>query len=112
MFYPEVRATFRVADDLRIDPLDLLGSPSGAFGNPQFLPTSYLRHGADGNGDGVVDLFTIDDAAASAARFLAASGWSPGISRAQQRQVIWHYNRSDAYIDAVLGLSDRIRKAR
>lgn len=112
MFYPEVRATFRVADELRIDPLDLLGSPSGAFGNPQFLPTSYLRHGADGNGDGLVDLFTIDDAAASAARFLAENGWSAGISRAEQRDVIWHYNRSDAYIDAVLALADRIRKAR
>lgn len=112
MFYPEVRATFRIADELQIDPLELRGSASGAFGNPQFLPTSYLRHGTDGNGDGVIDLFTIEDAAASAATFLAANGWSRGISRAEQRQVIWHYNRSDAYIDAVLGLADRIRKAR
>lgn len=112
MFYPEVRATFEVADRLGIDPLDLLGSPSGAFGNSQFLPTSYLRHGADGDGDGAIDLFVIEDAAASTARFLAANGWRDGLSRAEQRRVIWHYNRSDAYIDAVLALSDRISTAR
>jgi membrane-bound lytic murein transglycosylase B len=108
MFYPEVRATFTVADRIGVGPLELLGSPSGAFGYAQFLPTSYLRFGVDGDGDGKVDLFDLSDAAASAAKFLAESGWQHGIGLVEQRQVIWHYNRSDAYIDAVLGLSDRI----
>jgi membrane-bound lytic murein transglycosylase B len=108
MFYPEVRATFTVTERLGIGPLDLLGSPSGAFGYPQFLPTSYLRFGTDGDGDGKVDLYSLYDAAASAARFLAENGWQPGLGLVGQRRVIWHYNRSDAYIDAVLGLSERL----
>jgi membrane-bound lytic murein transglycosylase B len=108
MFLPEVRATFEVARAEGVDPLSLTGSPSGAFGVPQFLPTSYLKHGADGNGDGTVDLYDLDDAAASAARFLAAFGWSSALGHAERRQVIWNYNRSDAYIDAVLDLADRI----
>lgn len=112
MFYPEVRATFAVADRLGIDALDLLGSASGAFGNSQFLPTSYLQHGVDGDGDGAVDLFGIDDAAASTARFLAANGWRSDLTRDERRAVIWHYNRSDPYIDAVLGLADRLASAR
>jgi len=108
LFYPEVRATFEIADRQQIDPLDIRGSGSGAFGYPQFLPTSYLRHGVDGDGDGVVSLYDVSDAASSAAHYLAVYGWKPGISQAEKRQVIWHYNRSEAYIDTVLGLAARI----
>ena len=109
MFYPEVRAVFALADAQGVDPLEIRGSGSGAFGAPQFLPTSYLRFGSDGNGDGRVDLYDIDDAAASAAHYLASYGWRGELSAAERRQVVWHYNRSDAYIDAVLGLAARLR---
>lgn len=107
-FYPEVLATFQLSDRLDIDPLSLRGSGSGAFGMPQFLPRSYLSYGADGNGDGRVSLYDPDDAIFSCANYLAAHGWHPGISRAEKRRVIWHYNRSDAYIDTVLALADRL----
>jgi membrane-bound lytic murein transglycosylase B len=112
MFYPEVRAVFELADRWRTDPLSLRGSSSGAFGYPQFLPTSYLAFGADGNGDGRVDLYDVDDAATSAAWFLASHGWHGRLPRVAQRRVIWHYNRSDAYIDAVLGLADKLLPGR
>jgi membrane-bound lytic murein transglycosylase B len=107
-FYPEVLATFGVADRLQCDPLDIRGSGSGAFGNPQFLPTSYLKHGHDADGDGYVDLFSIPDAASSCARYLASFGWTPTSTDAEKRRVIWHYNRSDAYVDTVLLLANRI----
>jgi membrane-bound lytic murein transglycosylase B len=108
MFYPEVRAAFTVAEVEDVDPLELRGSGSGAFGYPQILPTSYLRYGTDGNGDGRIDLYDVDDAAASAAVYLASHGWQGDLTRAARRQVIWHYNRSEAYIDAVLGLAERL----
>ena len=38
------------------DPLSVKGSWAGAFGFPQFIPSSYLKYGVDGNGDGAVDL--------------------------------------------------------
>lgn len=109
IFYPEVLATFRLAERLGIDPLAIRGSPSGAFGLPQFLPSSYLRFAVDGNGDGRVSLYDPADAIASAANYLASHGWRPEIGRERQRQVIWAYNRSAAYIDAVLYLADRLR---
>jgi membrane-bound lytic murein transglycosylase B len=108
LFYPEVRGVFELAELWGRDPLSLRGSASGAFGFPQFLPTSYLRFGADGNGDGRVDLYDVDDAATSAAWFLVSHGWQGRLERGAQRRVLWHYNRSDAYIDAVLGLAAEI----
>jgi membrane-bound lytic murein transglycosylase B len=107
-FYPEVLATFRIADLLGIDPLGIRGSPAGAFGMPQFLPSSYLRFGIDGNGDGRVSLFDPADAIPSCANYLAGNGWRPGLPRSQKRDVIWTYNRSSAYIDTVLSLSERL----
>lgn len=110
-FYPEVVATFEIGRRLSIDPLGIRGSKAGAFGYPQFLPSSYLRFALDGDGDGRISLYHPADAIASAANYLAAHGWSPGISRREQRRALWAYNRSDAYIDTVLHLADRIDPA-
>lgn len=109
IFLPEVAAVFALAEAQGLDPLELRGSRAGALGAPQFLPSSYLRFGVDGDGDGRIDLYDIADAAASAAHFLASHGWQGSLSPAQRRQVVWHYNRSDAYVDAVLTLSERLR---
>ena len=105
-FYPEVRATFDIAERLHIDPLSIRGSTSGAFGIPQFLPSGYLRFGADGNGDGHVSLYDPADAVASCASYLQAHGWAAGIDREQRRRVIWAYNHSTPYIDTVLALAN------
>jgi len=110
-FYPEVLATFRVADRNGIEPLALRGSGAGAFGLPQFLPSSYLRFAVDGNGDGRISLYDPDDAIASAANYLRGHGWRPGIPYAKRRQVIWAYNHSDAYIDTVLTIAAKIEEA-
>lgn len=107
-FYPEVKAVFEIAKRERIDPLGLKGSGAGAFGFPQFLPSSYLLHAADGDGDGKISLYEPADAAASCANYLARHGWRAGLSEQERRAVVWRYNRSDAYIDTVLTLSRRI----
>jgi membrane-bound lytic murein transglycosylase B len=110
-FYPEVLATFELAKKLDIDPLGIRGSESGAFGLPQFLPSSYLRFGVDGNGNGRVSMYEPADAIASAANYLVAHGWRPDLTRADKRRVLWAYNRSEAYIDTVLTLTDRIEES-
>ncbi len=109
-FYPEVTAAFQIGSKLEIDPLDIIGSKAGAFGIPQFLPSSYMRFAIDGNGDGRVSLHQPADAAYSAANFLAGNGWHQGISPKEKRAVIWNYNRSDAYIDTILFLSEQIQR--
>jgi len=111
-FYPEVLATFRLAQREKLDPLGILGSGSGAFGIPQFLPSSYLRYGVDGNGNGRISLHEPADAAHSAANYLSGHGWRDDMSSAEKRTVIWTYNRSGAYIDTILALSDSIRRGR
>ncbi len=108
IFYPQVIATFEIARQEGIDPIALRGSAAGAFGYVQFLPMNFVAFGTDGDGNGRVSLYEAADAAASCARFLASYGWKPGISGEKRRQIIWHYNRSDAYIDTVLGLADHI----
>jgi membrane-bound lytic murein transglycosylase B len=109
LFYPEVLATFTIARELGIDPLGIRGSGAGAFGLPQFLPTSYLKYGVDGNGNGRVSLFDPDDAIASCANYLKAHGWKPGLPVSDRRKVIWHYNRSEPYVETILGLADTLR---
>src|SRR5690606_1853705 len=62
-----------------IDAQRMIGSWAGAMGQTQFMPSNYLAYAVDGNGDGVVDLWTsVEDAFASAANLLRTFGWRPG----------------------------------
>ncbi len=57
----------------------LKGSWAGAFGNPQFLPSVYLRLAADGDGNGTSDIWSSDaDTLASIANYFRDAGWRPG----------------------------------
>ena len=58
---------------------ELKGSWAGAFGNPQFLPSVYLRLAADGDGDGRADIMNNSaDALASIANYFRDAGWRQG----------------------------------
>ncbi len=55
------------------------GSWAGAFGQTQFMPTTYRRIAVDGDGDGRRDLVgSVPDALASTANYLARAGWRSG----------------------------------
>ncbi len=57
----------------------LTGSWAGAFGQTQFMPSTYTRIAVDFDGDGRRDLVdSIDDALASTANYLKRSGWRSG----------------------------------
>lgn len=57
------------------------GSWAGAFGQTQFMPTTFKRLAVDFNGDGRRDLVdTVADALASTANNLSKNGWQHGIS--------------------------------
>ena len=55
---------------------DLKGSWAGAMGQPQFMPSSYLRYAEDFDGDGERDIWgNPADVFASIANYLKAYGW-------------------------------------
>lgn len=57
----------------------LKGSWAGAFGNPQFLPSVYLRLAVDGDGDGDADIWNSRaDTLASIANYFRDAGWRSG----------------------------------
>lgn len=57
----------------------LKGSWAGATGNPQFLPSIYLRLARDGDGDGRADIWNSQaDTLASIANYFTNAGWRPG----------------------------------
>ena len=63
--------------DIEIDRMK--GSWAGAMGQAQFMPSSYLAHAVDFDGDGRRDIWgTLPDVFASIANYLKAYGWVEG----------------------------------
>ncbi len=99
---------FILSRNNQTDPLAIKGSWAGAFGLCQFVPTSYLKFGVDGNNDGVVDLFNFADAMASTANYLKCHGWENGHSD-RNFKALWAYNHCDNYIKAVLAYAKALK---
>jgi lytic murein transglycosylase len=79
LFTRELDAVVRMVGEARVTRAQLVGSWAGAFGQAQFLPSSYLAHGTDGDGDGKVDLWGSNaDVFASIGTYLAKAGWQRG----------------------------------
>ena len=79
LFTKELEAAVRIVAEGRASRAQLRGSWAGAMGQPQFLPSSFLAHAADGNGDGRADIWTSRaDVAASIAAYLRDAGWVGG----------------------------------
>jgi membrane-bound lytic murein transglycosylase B len=110
--FHELEAFLAIGIREGFDILDVRGSWSGAFGMPQFIPTSYLRYGVDGSGDNRVYLNDRYDAIASVANYLKANGWRPGLKEDEKRKVLFQYNRSDLYGQTVLECARRLKAQR
>jgi len=75
-FRSELLQSLRILDHGDITPKAMIGSWAGAMGQCQFMPTTYLKHAVDWDGDGRRDIWTNRaDALASAAHYLADEGW-------------------------------------
>jgi lytic murein transglycosylase len=77
-FKGELMATLKIADRGDIPLTKLNGSWAGAFGQTQFMPSTFLRLAVDLDGSGR-DI--VDNAAAalgSTGNYLKKSGWTPG----------------------------------
>jgi len=91
------------------DACGLRGSYAGAFGIPQFLPTSYLKWARSGTDGRRPDLFRMPHAILSVANFLKAHGWKANLTGDEKRVVLWQYNRSSVYADTVLAVAAQLK---
>lgn len=104
--YKELGALLELAGTPSVRSASFRGSVMGAFGLPQFLPSSLVKYGADGNGDGVIDLYDADDAIFSTANYLRGYGWCDAKYPSEKEQVIWQYNHSKPYVRTILGIAE------
>lgn len=78
LFEGELIALMKMADR-GVPRHRMVGSWAGAFGNPQFLPSVYLRLAVDGDGDGRADIWSSRaDTLASIANYFRDAGWRAG----------------------------------
>ncbi len=106
--YREVRALVQHMLTDNIQPDQLPGSIYGAVGLCQFMPSNISVYGADGDGDGRVNLFTDADAIASLANYLARHGWKRDMSREAMHRLLMTYNHSTVYANTILALGDLV----
>ncbi|MDX7988041.1 lytic murein transglycosylase [Xenorhabdus sp. 12] len=80
-FIKQVLAALEIMENQYIaEDQTLKGSWAGAMGQNQFMPTSYLTYGADGDGDGKIDIWqNKEDVFASTANYLSKEGWQKGL---------------------------------
>jgi membrane-bound lytic murein transglycosylase B len=107
--YEELKAFLKYTNREGFDPASIPGSFAGAVGVAQFMPTSIMAYGQDGNNDGMVDMLNHADSIASIANFLKSHGWRPGTSRKKAKKIIYYYNHSSYYVDTILKISKRLK---
>ncbi|UWR01059.1 lytic murein transglycosylase [Rhodobacteraceae bacterium S2214] len=78
-FTDELIAALQMVERGYASPAAMKSSWAGALGQPQFMPTNYLKYAADGNGDGRADIWgSADDTLASIGAYLRDHGWTAG----------------------------------
>lgn len=79
MFRQELISALLIVDGGDIQASRMYGSWAGALGQPQFMPSSFLKYAEDFDGDGHRDIWqSVPDTLASIANYLAKKGWQKG----------------------------------
>lgn len=108
--YAELKALLQYCASNRLDPLQAPSSIYGAIGVCQFMPSNVLKYAVDGNRDGVVDIFCIDDALYSLGNYLVHHGWKGDMSSAAKiRKALYNYNHSQIYVNTIMAVADDLR---
>jgi membrane-bound lytic murein transglycosylase B len=79
LFRNELLSALEILDRGYIGLADMRGSWAGAMGQPQFMPSSYLKYAEDFDGDSRRDIWkSSPDIFASIANYLKGYGWTEG----------------------------------
>ena len=78
-FQTELLAALQILEKGYMDRAGMKTSWAGALGQPQFMPSSYLKYAVDFDGDGRRDIWNSEaDTLASIANYLVQFGWQKG----------------------------------
>jgi membrane-bound lytic murein transglycosylase B len=98
----ELIAAFKMEERENLDPKQMTSSWAGAFGQTQFVPSSFLANAVDGDGDGKIDLWhSPADALASTALLLANAGWKDAQPWGFEVTLPAGFDYADADIDTI-----------
>jgi membrane-bound lytic murein transglycosylase B len=93
-FRKELLSALRILNEGHIPAEKMKGSWAGAMGQVQFMPSSFQTYAVDYDGDGRIDIWNnIGDALASAANYLARSGWEEGRGWGQETDPPERFNK-------------------
>lgn len=108
--FGELKALFTYARRNGLNPAAMPGSIYGAIGVSQFMPSSLLRFGTDGDGDGRVDIFAVPDAVYSMANYLRAHGFTGNLEdEATLREALFRYNHSQTYVNTIMAVAHALK---
>jgi|GEM_PF-2387445 len=85
-------------------------SYAGAFGYPQFIPTTFADYAVSCN-ENAPDLFNMRDAILSVAHYLHEKGWKENSASAKS-DALFEYNRSRDYGAVILKIADEVHPHR
>ena len=80
-FFKQLRYALKILEDGHILKSQFKGSWAGAFGQTQFMPSTFYKYAVDFDGNKKINLFKKEDALASGANYLKKVGWN--------NQMIW-----------------------
>lgn len=104
---PQLLAALKVAQQGPFATGTMFSSWAGAFGQTQFVPTSWLDHAVDFDGDGKKDLWNSPgDALASAAQLLVDYGWQRGQPWGFEVKLPANFPYAQADLDATKPVAD------
>ena len=78
-FRKELFLALHILNDGHVTLKDFKGEWAGASGQPQFLPSSWVKYAVDYDGDGHKDIWkSVPDVMASIANYMKINGWQKG----------------------------------
>ena len=84
-FRSELIAALRIIDSGAVTPQAMTGSYAGAMGQPQFMPSVYLKLAVSFSGQTRPNIWTnVPDSLASIGNYLRVSGWKQGLPWGEQ----------------------------
>lgn len=104
----QILALTQIHRQKKLDLKTLKGSFAGAFGIPQFIPSSYRDFAKASRAKTSPDLYHVGDAIMSVANYLRRHGWNNRKTGAQIAALM-KYNNSRDYAESILEISARLK---